>query len=105
MSACSHQQLKRLPPPRLPSERLAIVQQSCTATIPGGERELAARVKKQGRSANVKLGNEALGIYQPPWPGTPRDLSEKEQHECGFRFLSRGSCLSPVLLHSMALSM
>jgi hypothetical protein len=49
---------------------------------PGGERALAARVKRQGRSANVRLGDEAAGVYRPPWPGTPRDLSEKERPAC-----------------------
>lgn len=50
---------------------------------PGGERELAARVKQQGRSTHVKL-NAALPGQRAAsdWPHTPRDLSEKEQYKC-----------------------
>ena len=48
---------------------------------PGGEREIAARVKRAGRSANVKLGSENKAFaQQSSWPGTPRDLPEKERH-------------------------
>jgi hypothetical protein len=49
---------------------------------PGGERQIAARVKQQGQRASVKLGNEHVGFGVPSWPGTPRDLSEKERNPC-----------------------
>eukprot|EP00892_Ulva_mutabilis_P008957 jgi/Ulvmu1/6433/UM003_0062.1 len=45
---------------------------------PGGEAEIAARVKHEGRSARVDLGN-GNNFFAPSYCGTPRDLSEKER--------------------------
>lgn len=45
---------------------------------PGGEAEIAARVKFEGRSARLDLGNDK-SFFEPSYPGTPRDLSEKER--------------------------
>lgn len=49
--------------------------------MPGGEAEIAARVKHEGRSARLDLGN-GNNFYVPSYPGTPRDLSEKERPQC-----------------------
>lgn len=59
---------------------------------PGGEREIAARVKHEGRSANVKLGKtQANFTDEQTWPGTPRDLEEKERYPCAPAQSTRGS--------------
>lgn len=47
---------------------------------PGGEAAIAARVRREGRSANLKLGDEGIGgVRAPSADGAVRDLPEKER--------------------------
>ena len=65
--------------------------------VPGGEKAIAARVKKEGRNATIALGDHT-GFYVPSWPATPRDLSEKEDYSCVLSIVCGHvcSCQAPV---------